>query len=44
MPVGGPPPPSLWQLLLVLLVLAGVIGIPLAVLGWVIVQIVEVLR
>ena len=44
MPVGGTPPPSLWQLLLVLLVLAGVVGIPLAVLGWVIVQIVEVLR
>jgi len=34
----------LWQLLFVLLVLAGVVGIPLAVLGWVIVQIVEVLR
>ena len=44
MPVGGAPPPSLWQLLFVLLVLAGVVGIPLAVLGWVIVQIVEVLR
>ena len=44
MPVGGTPPPSLWQLLFVLLLLAGVVGIPLAVLGWVIVQIVEVLR
>lgn len=44
MPVGGTPPPSLWQLLFVLLVLAGVVGIPLTVLGWVIVQIVEVMR
>ena len=44
MPVGGAPPPSLWQLLFVLLVLAGVVGIPLAVLGWLIVTIVEWLR
>jgi hypothetical protein len=34
MPVGGMPPPSVRQLLFVLLLLAGVVGIPLAVLGW----------
>ena len=44
MPVGGATPPSLWQLLFVLLLLAGVVGIPLAVLGWLIVTIVEWLR
>jgi hypothetical protein len=38
------PPPSLRQLLFVLLVLAGVVGIPLAVLGWLIVTVVEWLR
>lgn len=44
MPVGGTPPPSLWQLLIVLLLLAGVIGIPLSVIGWLIFQIVEAMR
>ena len=44
MPVGGAPPPSLWQLLIVLLLLAGVIDIPLSVIGWLIFQIVEALR
>jgi len=44
MPVGGMPPPSLRQLLFVLLVLAGVVGIPLSLLVWAIVEIVEVLR
>ena len=44
MPVGGMPPPSFRQLLVVLLLLAGVVGIPLAVLGWLIVTVVELLR
>jgi hypothetical protein len=44
MPVGGMPPPSLRQLLFVLLLLAGVVCIPLAVLGWLIVTVVELLR
>jgi len=44
MPVGGMPPPSFRQLLFVLLLLAGVVGIPLAVLGWLIVTVVELLR
>jgi hypothetical protein len=38
------PPPSLRQLLFVLLLLAGVVCIPLAVLGWLIVTVVELLR
>jgi len=38
------PPPSFRQLLFVLLLLAGVVGIPLAVLGWLIVTVVELLR
>lgn len=44
MPVGGMPPPSVWQLLYVLLVLAVVIGIPIGLAIWAIVEIVEVLR
>lgn len=44
MPVGGMPPPTLRQLLFVLLLLAGVVGIPLLLLVWAIVEIVEVLR
>jgi phage shock protein PspC (stress-responsive transcriptional regulator) len=38
------PPPSLRQLLFVLLVLAGVVGIPLSLLVWLIVTVVEWLR
>ncbi len=44
MPTGGMPPPSVRQLLVVLLLLAGVVGIPLAVLGWLIVTVMEWLR
>lgn len=43
MPVGGTPPPSVWQLLFVLLVLAGVIGLPVAALIWATVKVIEVL-
>jgi hypothetical protein len=38
------PPPSLRQLLFVLLLLAGVVGIPLTVLGWLIVTVMEWLQ
>jgi hypothetical protein len=38
------PPPSVWQLLYVLLVLAVVIGIPIGLAIWAIIEIVEVLR
>ena len=44
MPVGGMPPPSLRQLLFVLLLLAVVIGMPVGLVIWATVEIIEVLR
>ena len=44
MPVGGMPPPSLRQLLFVLLLLAGVIGVPVGLVIWLVVTVMEWLR
>ena len=44
MPVGGMPPPSLWQLLFVLLLLAGVIGVPVGLIIWLAVTVMEWLQ
>ena len=44
MPVGGMPPPSVWQLLVVLLLLAGVVGIPVGLVIWLAVTVMEWLR
>ena len=44
MPVGGMPPPSLWQLLAVLLLLAFVIGLPVGAIIWLTVTVMEWLR
>jgi len=41
MPVGGMPPPSLRQLLFVLLLLAGVIGVPVGLIIWLAVKVME---
>lgn len=38
------PPPNLWQLLFVWLLLTGVIVLPLVLLGWVVSQIVGLLQ
>jgi hypothetical protein len=44
MPVGGMPPPSLRQLLFVLLLLAGVIGVPVGLIILLAVTVMEWLR
>jgi hypothetical protein len=44
MPVGGAPPPSVWQLLVVLLLLAGVVGIPVGLIIWLTVTVIEWLQ
>lgn len=44
MPVGGMPPPSLRQLLFVLLLLAGVVGIPVGLVIWLAVTVMEWLQ
>ena len=44
MPVGGMPPPSVRQLLFVLLLLAGVIGVPVGLIIWLAVTGMEWLR
>ena len=44
MPVGGMPPPSLRQLLFVLLLLAVVIGVPVGLVIWLAVTVMEWLR
>ena len=44
MPVGGMPPPSVRQLLFVLLLLAGVVGIPVGLVIWLAVTVMEWLR
>jgi|APGre2960657373_1045057.scaffolds.fasta_scaffold45481_1 phage shock protein PspC (stress-responsive transcriptional regulator) len=44
MPVDGMPPPSLRQLLFVLLLLAGVIGVPVCLIIWLAVTVMEWLR
>jgi hypothetical protein len=44
MPVGGMPPPSLRQLLFVLLLLAGVIGVPVGLTIWLTVTVMEWLQ
>jgi hypothetical protein len=44
MPVGGMPPPSLRQLLFVLLLLSGVIGVPVGLVIWLAVTVMEWLR
>jgi hypothetical protein len=44
MPVGGMPPPNLRQLLFVLLLLAGVIGVPVGLIIWLAVTVMEWLR
>ena len=44
MPVGGMPPPSLRQLLFVLLLLAGVIGVPVGAIIWLAVTVMEWLQ
>jgi hypothetical protein len=44
MPVGGMPPPSVRQLLVVLLLLAGVIGVPVGLIIWLTVTVMEWLR
>ena len=41
MPVGGMPPPTLRQLLFVLLLLAGVVGIPVGLVIWLAVTVME---
>ncbi len=41
MPVGGMPPPSLRQLLFVLLLLSGVIGVPVGLIIWLAVKVME---
>ena len=41
MPVGGTPPPRLWQLLFILLMLAGVIGVPVGLIIWLAVTVME---
>ena len=44
MPVGGMPPPSLRQLLVVLLLLAFVFGLPVGLIIWLTVTVMELLR
>ena len=44
MPVGGMPPPSVRQLLFVLLLLAGVVGIPVGLVIWLAVTVMEWLQ
>jgi hypothetical protein len=44
MPVDGMPPPSLRQLLFVLLLLAGVIGVPVGLIIWLAVTVMVWLR
>ncbi len=44
MPVGGMPPPSLWQLLFVLLVLIGVVVVPIGIVVWAVIEILDWLR
>lgn len=41
MPAGGMPPPSVRQLLVVLLLLAGVIGLPIGLVIWLAVTVME---
>jgi len=44
MPVGGMPPPSVRQLLFVLLLLVGVIGVPIGLIIWLAVTVMEWLQ